>query len=359
MADPLFLYKLKNGLLGTPDNYGGLLGPEQTQQAQDNGMMNFGASLLAASGPSATPISFGQAFGQAALQGRQAAQQSGQNALQSLLLKKQLQQATKKESPFGSVNPSDFTPESLKAFQVSGNYGDLIPKKDKGIGNFNPDSYTPESFDIFLKTGDVSSLKRYVAPAQPSVQIVNGVPTIVQPERGGGPAKLNPLSSLDTESRAKSELERAKTQGGAAGEAAGAQASKAPAAASMDYVMKEFEKELDNTMQGGPLGVKGKAGAVLDYENATRFDNLQQQLSTELRTVYRIPGEGTLSDREQAQYGVQLPSRNNSKRVNKAILDDLRERTRLRLETPTDGSAPKTGVAPKVRRYNPATGKIE
>jgi hypothetical protein len=123
-------------------------------------------------------------------------------------------------------------------------------------------------------------------------------------------------------------------RGAAIGGAQGDQEAKVPAKASMDYVLKEFEKQLPETTQGGVGGIVGKGGAVFDYKDAARFDNLREQLSTELRTVFRIPGEGTLSDREQAQYGIQLPNRNNPPEVNAAILKDLRERTRLRTETP-------------------------
>jgi hypothetical protein len=123
-------------------------------------------------------------------------------------------------------------------------------------------------------------------------------------------------------------------RGAAIGGAQGDQAGKAPAKASMDYVLKELEKQLPETTQGGVGGVVGRVGGVFDYKDAQSFDNLREQLSTELRTVFRIPGEGTLSDREQAQYGIQLPDRKNHPDVNSKILKDLRERTRLRTETP-------------------------
>jgi hypothetical protein len=86
------MYKLRNGLVGSPDTYGGLLDETQARNAQNAGMMNFGASLLAAGGPSREPTSLGQALGMAMLQGQKATQQYGQGQLQSLLLKKQLEQ---------------------------------------------------------------------------------------------------------------------------------------------------------------------------------------------------------------------------------------------------------------------------
>lgn len=107
-------------------------------------------------------------------------------------------------------------------------------------------------------------------------------------------------------------------------------AGKVAAAKSMDYVIDQFKPALDATPQGGFMGVSGLIGKVTDSQAAKRFDNLREQLSTEIRTVYRIPGEGALSDREQAQYGIQLPAVTNDRKTNEQILQDLRARTGLR-----------------------------
>jgi hypothetical protein len=132
--------------------------------------------------------------------------------------------------------------------------------------------------------------------------------------------------------------------GKALGEATGGQSAKKPAQASMDYVLSQFEPMLDQTSQGMIMGPLGK---VFDYTDRKRFDNLKEQLSTELRTVFRIPGEGTLSDREQAQYGMQLPDTSNPPEVNRAILRDIRERVKLRLETPVGDNQPFSIVTPQ------------
>lgn len=115
--------------------------------------------------------------------------------------------------------------------------------------------------------------------------------------------------------------------------------AKTNAAKSMDYVVNQFKGTpeqpgaLENTMQGGWLGLKGLAGKVFDSQDSRRFDNLKEQMSTELRTLFRIPGEGTLSDREQAQYGVQLPQVTNSKENNEAIIRDIQARIAARNDT--------------------------
>ena len=84
---------------------------------------------------------------------------------------------------------------------------------------------------------------------------------------------------------------------------------------------------LETTPQGGWLGITGIVGAATDTQAGKTFDNNVEQMSTELRKIFRIPGEGTLSDKEQAQYGIQLPKKTNSAELNAQIVNDLKVRT--------------------------------
>lgn len=108
-------------------------------------------------------------------------------------------------------------------------------------------------------------------------------------------------------------------------------ASRANAAKSMDYVAEQFAPVLEKTPQGGFMGLQGTIGQVTNSQEARRFNNLKEQLSTELRTLFRIPGEGALSDKEQAQYGVQLPDVKNDAETNKQILRDIQNRAQIRV----------------------------
>ena len=114
-------------------------------------------------------------------------------------------------------------------------------------------------------------------------------------------------------------------------------ASKQGAVRTLDYVVSTFTQHLPNVKTGGPLGVRGYMSQATDYQDSKRFENLREQLSTELRTIFRIPGEGALSDREQAQYGLQLPDIRYSRENNLAILTDIRNRARLRMEAAPAG----------------------
>jgi len=186
-----------------------------------------------------------------------------------------------------------------------------------------------------------------------SLQIptINQVPTQVLP---GG--ELNPLSTLEDTTDAAEKLAGAQAAGAAAGQNQGAIDAKKPALDSLSYVVDRFYGVLGKTPTGGVMGYKGRIGGVTDYQDAREFDNLREQLSTELRTVFRIPGEGTLSDREQAQYGLQLPDRLNDESVNRQILDDLMSRSELRLRV-GEGYVPgHTPVIPNSATPRPQNG---
>jgi hypothetical protein len=300
---------------------------------------------------------FGQAVGNAGLQAQQMGQQREESELMRQYREAQIESLRRggQSNVYGAVQPDKFTPDSLAKFEQTGKYSDLV-LRPLGIqyGRYNPGDFTPESWASFVSTGDPSSLVRYVAPANPTVKDVGGVPTVVQPSRTGGPTKTDPLSTLDNEAAAAARIAGDKAAATATGEAAGANAAKAPVKASFDYVVSQFRPMLKETMQGM---VQGPAGWVFDYGDKRRFGNLREQLSTELRTVFRIPGEGTLTNQEQAQYGLQLPDTSNPPDVNEKILNDLEERIRLRTQTPIPGATPQ-GQGKK-RRYNPQTGRIE
>jgi hypothetical protein len=100
------------------------------------------------------------------------------------------------------------------------------------------------------------------------------------------------------------------------------------------------------TAQGGYFGLGGALGS--GTQAAKEFDNTVEQMSTELRTVFRIPGEGALSDKEQAQYGIQLPKRGNDPELNRKIVRDLRVRMGNKVD-PQNANKPTTPQKTVVR----------
>jgi hypothetical protein len=85
------------GLLG--DMFGGAsaldeyMTPEQRAQLQNQGLMAAAMQLLAASGPSRTPVGLGQALGQAYGAGQQGYTAAQQNLLQSMAMKQKMEEA--------------------------------------------------------------------------------------------------------------------------------------------------------------------------------------------------------------------------------------------------------------------------
>jgi hypothetical protein len=112
-------------------------------------------------------------------------------------------------------------------------------------------------------------------------------------------------------------------------------AGKASSLKNFDYLATNMLGEdgksgtIGKTAQGGYFGLGGALGS--GTQAAKEFDNTVEQMSTELRTVFRIPGEGALSDKEQAQYGIQLPKRGNDADLNRKIITDLRVRMNNRV----------------------------
>lgn len=66
--------------------------------------------------------------------------------------------AQAKESPFGKIDPKDYTAESARHFQMSGNVGDLVPVAKKDIGNVNVAEHTAASVAKFAQTGNYADL---------------------------------------------------------------------------------------------------------------------------------------------------------------------------------------------------------
>jgi len=63
----------------------------------------------------------------------------------------------KTDSIFANINPSDYTPESIKAFVLSKNYGDLIPKTEKGDA---VSTNIQDSLEIGRLVGEIDKLNK-------------------------------------------------------------------------------------------------------------------------------------------------------------------------------------------------------
>jgi hypothetical protein len=302
---------------------------------------NFAFALLANS----RGQSFGQALGNAGLQSGQMRQQRDDDALRQEYLKAQI--ASMSRGPVRkpiAVMGQDGKPIYVDEQDA---IGQSPFSANNGVGAYQPGDYTPASWAKFMANGqkDPSVLERFVAPRQESTRPFQNVERLLP----DGSTQRGTFDTRDGSYNwvgdvvAPGVKPRVDAQGRAEGEAAGGQSAKAPALKSFETATQNMRASIGKTNQGM---IAGPLGTILDYGDKKLFESRKQQLSTELRTVFRIPGEGTLSDQEQQQYGFQLPDTSNPPEVNEQIMQDLEKRVADRTTTPiTGGSAP--GTKPK------------
>lgn len=186
--------------------------------------------------------------------------------------------------------------------------------KDPEFRQFYDNSYKPQTFSGSTVVG-----------------LPGGGFGIVQGgSRGGSNTITLPGAPAQFDPAVQAGVAGAEAAARAEGTAQGEKAAKAPAAASYAIAAQNMRDSIGSLKTGGVLGVEGVVSGVTDYQKARQFNNRVQQLSTELRTIFRIPGEGTLSDREQAMYNVQLPDMKNDPEINEQILADLDARIKAR-----------------------------
>jgi len=68
-----------------------------------------------------------------------------------------------RNDPFGTIDISKFTPESISEFQKSKDYGKLVPvsqARGTNIGNIDPTKFTTESLAAYQQSGNLGDLKQ-------------------------------------------------------------------------------------------------------------------------------------------------------------------------------------------------------
>jgi hypothetical protein len=148
-------------IFGTPIPTG-ILDPQQEEklrnQALVSGIVGTAANYLA------TPKNLGAGsplpYLARAYVGGMGASQNTVDATLNNLFRQQL--AAGRNDPFGNIDITKFTPESISAFQQTRDYGVLRPvsqARGTNIGNIDPSKFTPESIAEYQQTGNFGSLK--------------------------------------------------------------------------------------------------------------------------------------------------------------------------------------------------------
>lgn len=140
----------------------GILDPKQEEklknQALLQGVLGTAATYLA------TPKNLGAGsalpyLGKAYLGGMSASQGAVDTALNNLYRQQLL---AGRNDPFGAIDISKYTPESISEFQQTRDYGVLRPisqSRGTNIGNIDPSKFTPESLAVYQQSGDLGALK--------------------------------------------------------------------------------------------------------------------------------------------------------------------------------------------------------
>lgn len=248
------------------------------------------------------------------------------------------------KSPFGVVNPSDFTPESLRIFAQSQDYGDLVPRNNM-FGRYNPRDYTTDSWAQFVESGDPSSLVR-TAPSQ------------FRPTAGGGVVALDPLNPANPQTvisdqagtdaaaaRAQAEAD-AKARGEASGKAEGAILSRATNAQGINDILDIADPLIDEATGSGSGAIRDKLAAF--FGESTEGDQAIGQLRVlQAAMMLAMPRmEGPQSDRDVILYqqaAAELGDPNVPRERKKAAVSTIRELQKKYMERA--GTAQETPAA--------------
>lgn len=134
------------------------------------------------------------------------------------------------------------------------------------------------------------------------------------------------------------------------------EAGKATSVTRVDTIADRISKQMDEVSTGGPLGLTGALSRIFDSQDAKLFETYRQQLSTALRAALRIPGEGALSDRDLALYGLTLPELGQSRKNNLAILESLKQQ--VRLAAGQEAATSPAAAAPAASQYIYRNGRL-
>jgi hypothetical protein len=281
----------------------GLL-PEEADAAAQRHKLQMMATLLQATTPSKMPQSGMAALGAGVQDGMAAKDAYGADMLRANLMKRELDQRLQYgagSSPFGVVNPSDFTPESMATFAQSNNYGDLKPVEKNLFGRYNPRDYTPESLEVFEKSGNPGDLQR-IAPYQ------------AQATPGGGINKFDPISGKvtpteytpeqgTTEAGARARVTAQNTATGTAqGTAQGALLTRAFNAENISGILDIAEPLIDEATGSGSGATRDKLAAFFG-ESTEGAQAIAQLLPLQAAIMLNQPRmEGPQSDRDVQLY---------------------------------------------------------
>jgi len=204
-AAPKRTLGLLGDMFGAPSALDEYMTPEQRAQLQNQGVLSAAMQLLAASGPSRTPIGLGQALGQAYGAGQQGYQGAQQNLFQSLEIKRRMDEAKRikdlqdeeiarraqmrallPQAFKSTLTPEQMTINGIPARVVMDDYGNIMPGAE----------VTPASRQLTIDPNKLQVLAMLSPnPLESLSQIAKLVPELRRAGfTGTGAAQENPFS---------------------------------------------------------------------------------------------------------------------------------------------------------------------
>ena len=314
------------------DTVGGLLGEDEArkirQQSQIAGLLNFGANLLAQSGPSSQQRSFGQMLAPSLLAGYQAAQGTTESQLQRAAAAQKMQ----REQDFRKAIQGSFTTQPLR----TGGLTQTGPESQLGMlsrpefgGGFadqetiaalraNPNLPTERVFD---QNRFMSALAEYNPLEFAKMQMQASKP-------GEGPlAKFEAFTKLDpAQQRAYAEFVRltapqttftANLAEKGVDKVIGDRVGEFSAAAASARRFASDAANINAILKGKGGGEIVKVGTALAKDLGLQSDQVTAQdlansIAIRGATTMRAPGSGSTSDLEFRAYQAAFPSLSNS-----------------------------------------------
>jgi hypothetical protein len=287
------------------------------------GLLNLGANLMAAGGPSPQRTSLGQALGGGLLANQQFQQQQSDNQLKTLLLKSQIEKAKQQAAPKRYVVKGALLDESGNPiYEAPASAG-------SGIGNYQPGDYTPASWAKFLKSNDPAELERYQTPRQeysPSFQNVTRTNPDGSTQAGTFDTRTGAYNWTGEVIPAGAKA-KADAAARAEGQITGARAGKAPNAyAAYQAGVKGLESAMSQTATGPIAGRLPTLTA-----NQQIAEGAEATMAPILKQLFRDAGEGTFTDSDQALLMRMVPTRTDHPEARKAKLAMIDEIVRAKL----------------------------
>lgn len=337
--------------------FAGKGGGLEQKTAAFGGPTNLGLALLANSGYSQLPRTFGQTLGVSALQAQQAQQEKANNDLRRQYMEAQIKAMQQKtpSSPFGQINPAQYTPESVARFQTSGNYADLVASNDASEAPSNIREYE------YFKKLPKEEQQRFLEMKRSYNPYMLGEVAGVQHAFNRQTGTATPLTTLPQETAGQSAIASAKASGAATGEATAKAAFDLPR---IQQNVAQSIQTLDQLSEDKGLnyitGLYSKLPVVPGTDQA-RADALAKQVEgqTFLQAFNSLRGAGAITETEgqKATGAIARLQRAQSTKDYKAALQELRGVLTSgldRLTKQAGGSAAASGVSGPKRIQNDA-----